>query len=193
MAFNQASDQAACRWYVALLPPPDIQDFALEVQAIFRDRYDSRAASKSPPHITLQPPFTGPSDAVALSEALATFAATQPPPRIQLDGFGAFPPRVIFIQVQPTPDLVNLQRDLRQHLEQTLGIIYPQDSSRRFTPHITVGFRDLTPSNFQTAWAEFQPQSYVAEFVPTRLTLLQHDGERWYPWADFPLKTADTV
>jgi 2'-5' RNA ligase len=185
-----ALDPSLQRWYVAVLPPPEIQDFALEIQAIFRDRYKSQAARKSPPHITLQPPFSGQPDLAVLAKVLTAFAALQPPPQVQLHGFGAFPPRVIFIQVQPTPDLVNLQRDLRQHLEQTLGIIDPQASSRSFTPHITVGFRDLTPANFQAAWAEFQPRSYVAEFVPTSLTLLRHDGERWHPWADFPFKTA---
>ncbi|NEQ19818.1 MAG: hypothetical protein F6K28_10405 [Microcoleus sp. SIO2G3] len=44
-------------YFIALLPPEEIQDYANQIKQYFADHYGSRHAQKSPPHITLQPPF----------------------------------------------------------------------------------------------------------------------------------------
>ena len=175
------------RFFIALLPSQAIQDYANEVKQVFVDRYNSRAALKSPPHITLQPPFEWRTAAHSnLSETLSEFAAQFAPIPITLSGFGAFVPRVVYINVIKSAALLTLQAALMHRLEESLGIVNLSAKTRSYAPHMTVGFRDLTPENFRTAWAEFQSQPLELEFTATHLTLLQHDGHRWRVDAEFP-------
>lgn len=174
----------SCRFFIALLPPPDIQDYANSIKQHFSDRYHSRAALKSPPHITLQPPFERLAAQVpALKQCLTTFANNQQSVPITLSGFAAFPPRVIYINVLQTQELLTLQRDLMTYLEAHVGIITV--ATRAFSPHLTVAFRDLTRQNFKAAWSEFQHQQLHCEFTADYLTLLLHDGKRWNVYDQF--------
>lgn len=181
-------DSSNSRFFIALLPPPDIQDYANQIKQHFADRYASRAAQKSPPHITLQPPFTWSNAEVSvLEDYLRRFAYSREVVAITLEGFAAFPPRVIYINVLKTQELLALQADLMAYVE-TLGIVDPASKTRPFAPHMTVAFRDLTKQNFRTAWAEFQQRQLHFEFIATDLTLLIHDGKRWNVKAEFPFK-----
>lgn len=174
------------RFFVALLPPQEVQEYANEIKQDFADRYHSQAAQKSPPHITLQPPFEwAESEVSKLEQRLSQFAACQSPIPVTLDGYAAFAPRVIFINVQPTAELLRVQTNLMRCLEETLGIIDPTAKSRPFVPHMTVAFRDLTIENFKLAWQEFQGRSLHANFLVSHLTLLRHDETRWQIDQDF--------
>lgn len=181
------SDLAKQRFFIALLPPQPIQDYANEIKQYFADRYHSRAAQKSPPHITLQPPFEWVvNDLPALEQRLSEFAARCSPIPITLEGFAAFAPRVIFIDVDKTSELLALQKSLTLFLEGHLGIVDEKSKNRPFAPHMTVAFRDLTRQNFKQAWPEFEARSLRFEFVASFLTLLIHDGRRWNGYRDFP-------
>lgn len=176
------------RFFIALLPPQAIQESVNEIKQYFAERYQSRGAQKSPPHITLQPPFEWPVDELAqLIEHLSVFASEVAPVPITLEGFAAFPPRVIYVHVHSTPDLLSLQKSLMAELEKKLGIVDEQSKRRSFAPHMTVAFRDLTKQNFKLAWPEFQTRSLHFEFLATYLTLLIHDGQRWNVCQQFPL------
>jgi 2'-5' RNA ligase len=180
------------RFFIALLPSQAIQDYANEVKQVFVDRYNSRAALKSPPHITLQPPFEWSVEALPLfNQRLSEFAAQVAPIPITLSGFGAFVPHVVYINVIKSASLLTLQAALSSHLETSLGIVDAVGKTRSFTPHITVGFRDLTPENFKLAWAEFQHRPLELEWTATQLTLLRHDGQRWTVANEFPFWGTD--
>lgn len=177
------------RLFIALLPPPDIQTQVNAIKQQFSDRYNSRAAFKSPPHITLQPPFELQSfNLPALKQYLSTFANHREPVTVKLSDFGAFPPRVIYINVLKTEELLILQTDLIAYLN-VLKIVEPV-STRPFSPHLTVGFRDLTRQKFKAAWLEFQHQTLQFEFTANYLTLLLHDGKRWNVSDEFAFLSA---
>lgn len=174
-------------FFIALLPPQAIQDYANEIKEYFATVYNSRHAQTSPPHITLQPPFEWQLDSLpALEQYLKTFAVTYTPVPITLRGFGAFAPHVIYINVLKTPELLTLQKNLIAYFETSLGIINPSSKSRPFAPHMTVAFKDLTRQNFRAAWPEFQHRELAFEFVVSELTLLSHDGRRWNVSSEFP-------
>lgn len=182
---------SACkqRLFLALLPPLPLQEQVRALQQEFVDRFSSRAALRSPPHITLVPPFEWlTSEWPTLIESLQVFAASQAPLSVELSGFGAFAPRVIYIQVVPSPELQQLQSRVQAHLLPLLHPKHPSTYSRPFVPHMTVAFRDLTPRHFHAAWPEFQLRQFQASFAATDLTLLQHDGQRWQVAAQFPLQ-----
>ncbi len=105
---------------------------------------------------------------------------------VNLSGFGAFAPRVIYINVLKTPELLALQKDLMQYVETSLGIVEKVSKTRPFAPHMTVAFRDLTKQNFRKAWSEFQNRPLEFDFTASQLKLLIHDGRRWNVSAEFP-------
>lgn len=183
-------NQSKSRFFIALLPPLEIQDYVNQVKQHFADYYASHSAQRSPPHITLQPPFELVDGQVsALEQCLEAFANNQGSVPVTLKGFGAFPPRVIYINVTKTQELLNLQADLMVHLETRLGIVDPVSKARPFSPHMTVAFRDLTRQNFRAAWSEFQQRQLQFEFLASYLTLLLHDGKRWNVSAEFLFST----
>ncbi|MBD1870073.1 2'-5' RNA ligase family protein [Cyanobacteria bacterium FACHB-471] len=179
------SDASNPRFFVALLPPLEVQEYASQVIQELGDRYQTRT-SKSPPHVTLQPPFQWQLQHIArLEQALSEFANQQSQVPVALSGFGAFAPRVLYINVLKTVELLALQTALATHLEETLEIVDPK-SNRAFSPHLTVASRNLTRQTFKQAWTELQMRQVEFEFVGDRLTLLIHDGQRWQIRSEFP-------
>ena len=106
---------------------------------------------------------------------------------IVLDGFAAFKPRVIYINVHQTLELLALQKELRLKLESSLDIVHKVSKTRPFTPHMTVGFKDLTKANFYNAWDELKEESFDYKFTASELTLLHHNGKKWETDAEFCL------
>ncbi len=182
-------DKSTSLYFIALLPPQEIQDYANGVKQLFAERYNSRHAQKSPPHITLQAPFEWDKESVTvLEQSLLNFANQRPCIPISLSGFAAFPPRVIYINVV---ELLTLQADLMNHMMRELGIVDLMAKQRPYSPHMTVAFKDLTKQNFKAAWPEFERKSVQFEFSANYLTLLIHDGGRWHVSAEFPFLPAN--
>ncbi|WP_325315694.1 2'-5' RNA ligase family protein [Microcoleus sp. PH2017_28_MFU_U_A] len=176
------------RFFIALVAPDDIQEQITEIKLYFADRYNSRGALNSPPHITLQPPFERPAaDVAQLEESLRAFTANRLPIPVTLSGFAAFAPRVIYADVVKSPQLLEIQTDLMSYVAANLGIVDRISQTRSFVPHMTVAFRDLTEENFQTAWLEFAARELHFQFTAAALTLLLHDGSRWNISQQFPL------
>lgn len=179
------------RFFVALLPPQAIQAYATEVIQALRDRYHTDTA-KAPPHITLQPPFQWLLTRMAdLEGCLAQVAHQSSPVPMVLSGFGAFAPRVLYINVLNTPELLALQSTLMTTLERVLAISDARSKQRPFTPHLTIASRNVTRQTFKQAWDDLQQRSVESSvewtFVSDRLTLLMHDGHRWHIHSEFSM------
>ncbi|WNZ23465.1 2'-5' RNA ligase family protein [Leptolyngbya sp. NK1-12] len=172
------------RFFIALLPPVEVQQDAATIIEELGQRYRTSTA-KAPPHITLQPPFLW-AEVSTLENHLATFASHQSVIPIHLSGFGAFAPRVLYINVLPTPALLTVQTALSRKLETELGIVDPMAKRRPFAPHLTVASRNVTRQTFRQAWVELRSRQAEWQFVVERLTLLIHDGHRWQIQAEFP-------
>ncbi|MGB3518161.1 MAG: 2'-5' RNA ligase family protein [Elainellaceae cyanobacterium] len=185
MTSSQASHPGEYRFFVALIPPPEVQEAALQIIQELGDRFQTSTA-KAPPHITLYPPFLW-TESDRLLETLTAIAQTQAPIDITLSGFAAFPPRVLYLHVEPTPGLMALQTTLSQQLEQRLGIVDPVEQRRGFTPHLTVASRNVTRATFRTAWSDLQHRGFRANFRSDRLSLLRHNRRYWEVVEDVPL------
>jgi 2'-5' RNA ligase len=176
------------RFFIALMPPIAIQEYANTLIQELSDRYQTQIAA-APPHVTIQAPFLWQLEAAAdLERCLQTFAQPIAPVSVELAGFGAFAPRVLYINVLKTPDLLALQAKLLAHLESQLHIIDPVAKSRPFTPHLTLASRKLTRQTFQQAWEALQTRSIAMTFRCDRLTLLHHDGQLWQVRSEMKLK-----
>lgn len=177
------------RFFIALLPPLTVQTVANEIKQYFAEHYHSKAAQKSPPHVTLQPPFDWQIESLSqLSEFLTQFAQNHASIPMTLDGFAAFKPRVIYINVLRNSELLDLQQQLMSGLETCLNIVHLPSKTRLFKPHLTVAFRDLKKSYFYQAWDEFKDRNLHFEFTVSQLTLLIHNGRQWEIFQEFSFK-----
>lgn len=165
------------RYFIAIIPPDPIYSEAQLLKEQMRDRYNTQGALRSPPHITLHMPFLWRENKTdLLVESLERLSGHLTPTEIILRGFGCFPPRVIFLHVERTPELTALQRSVREYVRINLNILNDTYKDQPFHPHLTIAFRDLKKDAFRTAWDEFRSVTFNHKFTADELVLLKYDG-----------------
>jgi 2'-5' RNA ligase len=173
------------KYFIAIVPPSPLLEEIQDIKNEFPDKYQSRAALNSPPHITLHEPFLWNSqNENLLITALSEFVQGRNSFTVELLNFSSFTPRVIYIHVSNNRNLTELQEKLDQHCEVNLNLV-SAEHHRQFRPHLTVAFRDLKKTLFFKAWEEFNRRSFSASFTVNKITLLKHNGKNWEPFADF--------
>jgi 2'-5' RNA ligase len=176
---------------IALLPEAPLRERIRVLKEEMRWRFGAAHALKSPAHLTLQMPFRASSSERAdLVRHLEVFARREPGFEIQLSGFDAFPPRVIFIRVLDHEPIIGLHARLRTMLLEEAGLA-EKTTTREIHPHVTIATRDLSETAFLKAWPEFQARGFEASFRVRSLFLLQHSGKSWEPFREFPFRGAE--
>jgi 2'-5' RNA ligase len=174
-------------WFIAVIPPEDIQEAVTALKREAAARFESRHALKSPPHVTLIPPFVATLDEISSLEGfLADFAGGQSAFSLTLSGFSSFPPRVIYVDVVPNKALEHLQEDLKKRIRETFSFSLPRYHG--FHPHMTIAFRDLKPAVFPAAFDYFSSQEFVAAFQVSSIALLRHQDGEWSLFRNFFLE-----
>ena len=177
------------RYFIAILPTEPWYSKAYHLKEEMRDVYESKAALRSPPHITLHMPFRWAlKKTEALQQALAEFAGSMQPIDVVFNGFGSFEPKVIFIKIQPNPELINFQKSLASSMRVRLNIFNADYRDLPFKPHLTIGFRDLSIKNFELAWKKFQHENFEGNFTAQALTLLKSTDAGWVADHTFKLQ-----
>ncbi len=173
-------------YFIALVPHEKLRNEIRAVKERMRSEYGAGHALKSPAHITLQMPFKRSStEETAISAALRRFAFGEEPFTIDLDGYGCFAPRVIFIRIT-NPEPV---RALHRHLKEVLAgeLQFPKgEIMNDVQPHITVATRDLTKESFADAWPEMKDEEFSGSFQVRSLFLLKHNGKHWDILEEYP-------
>jgi 2'-5' RNA ligase len=173
-------------YFIALLPHRELREKIIKVKDRMKDKYGAGHALKSPAHITLQIPFKRSSeDETLISEALRRFVTGEKSFTVDLDGFGAFSPRVIFIKISEPEPVKALHLRLKEVLMMELHFS-PAEIMKDVQPHITVATRDLTKEAFNEAWPEIQKEVFKASFDVSSVFLLKHNGRNWGILAEFP-------
>lgn len=174
-------------YFIALVPGNPLFEKIMQLKQEVSTKYNSDAALRSPPHITLYMPFRWKEEKEnQLTKVLDTLAAKFSSFKLALDGYGCFAPRVIYITVKVHSGLVALQKEISLNAAQKWHI-YEQRGSRPFHPHMTIAFRDLKKTTFNDAWAYYSGQSFAAHFSVKDVCLLKHDGKRWHVHHRSPL------
>lgn len=175
-------------YFIAIVPPEPIYGEALALKNQFKDQYNSKAALNSPPHITLHMPFKWKESKEAeLASSLETFAVKQKSFELKLTGFGAFEPRVIFIDVRKDEMLTDLQKRLKRFCKTELNLFNADYKEFAYHPHLTLAFRDLKKPEFYKAWEEFKERKFEATVNVVSITLLKHDGKEWKEFKNLSL------
>jgi len=174
------------RFFIALLPPLPLMAKLHELKEYFAEHHNSKAALRSPPHITLLMPFLWRLDKIdRVEKTLIGLTQSQPTFPVELSNFGAFAPRVIYVDVLPEERLNQLQSGVAATCRTELNL-FNDKHKKGFSPHITVAFRDLRKAEFHQAWESFQQRNFSGNFEADSLTLLKHDGKQWEVFRQFP-------
>lgn len=178
-------DKSETLFFIALVPHKTLCREIREIKEQFRDEFGARHALKSPAHITLQMPFKrSSSDEPAISATLEKIALEEKPFSVELDGFGCFAPRVIFIRIRDHEPVKALHSRLKQKLTEELEFS-EREIMNDIQPHITIATRDLTKEAFREAWPEFQEKEFSGSFIVNSLFLLKHNGRNWDVYKEF--------
>lgn len=180
-------------YFFALVPPEPIRGEISRFKERLSQEYKTKAALKSPPHITIVPPFSmNPCNEPFLLnsvERIARDVLPAEPFSIYVNGMGAFPPRVIYLQINTENKLLELQKQFITQFQTNTGIGIDQRPDRQFTPHITVAFRDLKPKTFQKAWEKYKNHPIQYAFPLESVYLLKHNGHSgWELYQKFKKK-----
>lgn len=167
-------------YFIGITPPVEIQREITRFKEYFRDTYGSGHALKSPPHITLVPPFRFPLlKEKTLINDLNDFVGRVETFSIRLENFNAFVPRVIFVDVKTNEKLRRLHEKISDLAAEHWGTTGDIKKARHFSPHITVAFKDLRKADFYAAWPEFRNKKISFEFIANSITLFKHNGKIW--------------
>lgn len=166
-------------FFIGILPSRVLQREITEFKQYICDTWGPSHAFKSPPHLTIHPPFGWPERRLPpLYRSLQEFTATQAPFQVHLKDFGAFPPKVLFIQPLENEALNALFQGLMTHLEKSLEFVDDRNH-HPFHPHVTIAHRDVEERDFPAIWRYFQDKTYERTFDVQALTLLESVNNRW--------------
>ena len=182
-AINKAAKMyntnAHCMYFVAILCPDDLNKKIQAFKEWMQEKFGCKAALKSPAHITLIPPFwfEEPDENILLN-IISSFQSNIPAIQIQLKGFAHFAKRVLFISINPNPELNKIRNETEGHFKQQLGGLIKEEA-RPFTPHITIATRDLKPGDFMKAWEHFSQKKFEERFSADQISLLKLSEGKW--------------
>lgn len=165
--------------YFSLVCPETVGHSIRGLQQWAFRRHGAMAAMKSPPHITLVPPFWWPADALdTLSAHAAGFRFTPESVSVRLEGFGHFGKRVLYVHVEPSQELQALQEAFGIHMRLHAGKAMTPDD-RPFHPHVTIATRDLSPAAFREAWDHFSRIDFRADADLNAISMMLHNPGAW--------------
>ena len=168
-------------YFIAIVPPGVISGQITGFKQAVREKYGSGHALRSPPHITLHMPFGWRDKKYhKLQSTLEAVSAPMRPFEIELDGFGGFEPRVVYVQVTGTPELEACQGQVRWAMR-SLQVLNADYKQKAFQPHITIAFRDLKKAQYYQVMEEYAQRKYAARFVAGSLVLLRHHHVQGQP------------
>jgi 2'-5' RNA ligase len=178
------------KYFIAIVPPEPLQNNLMELKRELSVRYATKGALRSPAHITLHMPFEleGQKELRFLN-AIQQLSFSLRPFEISLSGFDVFEPRVLFVDVLTSEQLLLLREMLVEWVKTQFSIFNQSDDKRGFHPHITIAFRDFKKPMFYQAWNEFRERKFSASFLCTEIHLLKLENERWNSIATIPLRS----
>ncbi|MBO3698817.1 2'-5' RNA ligase family protein [Roseivirga sp. E12] len=172
------------KYFLAIIPSEPVQSQVQEIKEYFRDTYGSKGALRSPAHITLHMPFRWKEKKEGKLFDLLAQATKESKFELELNGYGAFSPKTMFIKNQQSQELIDFQKRLADFAKRHMNL-FNATHNRGYHPHMTVAFRDLKKDAFLEAWDEFKEKDFNERLIVDSFWLLKHDGTRWNAYKEF--------
>ncbi|KAG9396792.1 2'-5' RNA ligase [Carpediemonas membranifera] len=181
MVDETAPETNRSRYFIALLPNDD--DLTFELREMMKStcrECENPSALSSPPHFTIQKPFTFPDN--QKNELYATLeeqTRTWRPFRIDLSGFGTFQgSNVIFIKASEESAnwIKKLSASLKWHLKNNLHL-RPRDLTHNVSPHITLA-KQVKKETLDEVYAGLEDMPFENGWTLDRLCLMRAVGRK---------------
>ncbi len=168
-------------YFIAIVIPEPLQGEITRLKMDVAEKFGSSHALKSPAHITLHMPFKWKDKKIdALQKVMKQINQDLQLFTVELDGFGFFEPRVVFVDVSENETLNTLQKKVVDLCRKELKLDNANYRNKPFHPHVTIGFRDLRKRMFFEAKKFYSQKQISASLVVERVDLLKHDGKKWH-------------
>ncbi len=178
------------RYFIAIIPPEPLFSRVEDLKKEMMEKYHTRAALRSPAHITLHMPFLwSETKEKRLMNILVQTTKYQPFP-IQINGFGAFPPRTLYVRPEENPSLNQFYTLITRQTREKLNLFHAEHKNG-FHPHMTIAFRDLKKPEFFLAWEELKNKAFEGTFHAEGFWLLKHTGKFWVAYQYFGFTLPD--
>ena len=166
-------------YYIAAICPDTVNRQVQIFKQYMQDKYGSKAAQKSPAHLTIVPPFKAEEDIEKLLlDFVATYNFGLVPFDIRLNGFNHFDNKVLFVDVMHNDSLNAMVKDINTQF----GTEFPSINFRTkpdFHPHVTIATRDIPEHKFNEVWAYFQQQQIDAAYTCKELSVMKLGRGVW--------------
>ncbi|SMG21317.1 2'-5' RNA ligase [Marivirga sericea] len=166
-------------FFIGICPPHLLEQEIHRIKEELRQKYGIQGAFRSKAHITLQMPFNLPIKRQEdFLKDLMAYLRNQKAFDVQLDDFGNFEPRVIYINVQENTALNALQESVERFMK-GFQVFNGTHKNNGFNPHITVAFRDLKKQTFYNIWDEVKNREFREVFTARSVVIFKHNGKSW--------------
>ncbi|MFT5665844.1 MAG: 2'-5' RNA ligase [Vicingaceae bacterium] len=169
------------KYFFAILPSTiilnEIIDFQKEIEASF----GSVHAQKTPPHVTIIPPFHCEEEQLQdFIEKISLFLNDTSiiNLKIHLVNFQRFEGRTLFIDIAKNESFEKLCKGLKLLFNQQ-KIIKQRVEKHFFIPHITIANKDIKKRDFKVAWEDFKARKYQRSFGLESLAVLELIEKKW--------------
>ena len=175
---------------IAILIPDPVAILVKAEQQYIADHFGPKHALRTPPHITLIPPLEVNNEEIKKIVSIGKEISTQIQSfKLELNGFGTFKPRVVFIKIMENKLLNDLYRLWRSQLEQHAPHLLARYPDRPYHPHLTLAHRDVTPHQFDAIWKYYEEKSFELEIEITGSWMLKHSSSGWEREMEFKFDT----
>ncbi|GGF34558.1 2'-5' RNA ligase family protein [Echinicola rosea] len=167
------------KYFVAIVPPEEVQAQAQEVKEAVRDKFNAKHALKSPAHVTLKMPFVwNEHKEDKLVGLLEDFFKERAHFQVEFKGIGRFGRRIMYARVHGGDALTEMQEAFSHYCKRTLKLNI-ELSDKAFTPHVTLVYSDLKKRFFDECWAMLKERGFYAKMDVQQVALLKKVNYRW--------------
>ena len=174
------------------MPPEELTSEIQEVRVDFAEKYGFVKGLKPPVHISLTDILKIPVEDISEFEQQITklqdWADCVTSFPIELKNFNFFDNKdhpVLYIDVNKTTSLATLQKELLAELRR-FPLVNTKATS--FTPHLTIGYRDIPPAAFPEIKEVYSRKRFQGEFECNAIYLWKHEFGKWEVVKQFDLK-----
>ncbi|QDH78702.1 2'-5' RNA ligase family protein [Echinicola soli] len=167
------------KYFVAIVPPGEVQVQAQEIKEAVREKYNAKHALKSPAHVTLKMPFVwNEHKEDKLFGLLRAFFKERGPFPVEFKGIGRFGRRIMYARVHGGDALVEMQEAFRHYCRRELKL-NEELSDKAYTPHVTLVYSDLKKNFFDECWAMLKERGFYGNMEVQQVALLKKENYRW--------------
>ena len=163
--------------FVGVLPPKEIDEIVQRDRLWVRERYGCRSGHSTVPHITLVPPFSTSLPTDRVRDILMGILPLLHPFICEIDGYGSFGDRTVFLRVIPSKEWDDLAKTLSKGMRAMgLGV---REEKKPLSPHLTIANRDIPPNALKSILSGLYHNSVKGTFPVESVALFHREGRVW--------------